>query len=142
VIYWARVGGKPIIMSDNMEFCQLCWSTYRDEAERVGRKVRDGDEAAWGGYLVLADSNSEAEAWAEDCIWYWKTWYGPYGRSLPPMLVGDADTICRKLDEVSRHIKSNEIFLQFGQGILDRDKCLKTLELFAEKVMPRFSARS
>jgi alkanesulfonate monooxygenase SsuD/methylene tetrahydromethanopterin reductase-like flavin-dependent oxidoreductase (luciferase family) len=88
--------------------------------------------------LVLADSNSEAEAWAEDCLWYWKTWYGPYGRGLPPMLVGDPETISRKLDEVSRHVKSNEIFLQFGQGILDRDKCLKTLELFAEKVMPRF----
>jgi hypothetical protein len=48
------------------------------------------------------------------------------------------DTICRKLDAVSRHVKSNEVFLQFGQGILEPDKCLKTLELFAEKVMPRF----
>ncbi len=140
VLYWARVGGKPIIMSDNMEFCELCWSTYRDEAERCGRRVAEGDEAAWGGYLVLAESKSEAEAWAEDCLWYWKTWYAPYGRGLPPLLVGDVDTICRKLDAVSRHVKSNEVFLQFGQGILEPDKCLKTLELFADKVMPRFRA--
>jgi len=138
VMYWARVGGKPIVMSDNMEFCRLCWSTYRDEAERHGRTVREGDEAAWGGYMVLADTKSEAEAWAEDCLWYWKTWYSPFGRSIPPLLVGDADTVTRKLEEVGRHIKSNEIYVQFGQGILDRDKCMKTLELFAEKVMPRF----
>lgn len=138
VMYWARVGGKPIIMSDNMEFCELCWSTYRDEAERCGRRVAEGEEAAWGGYLVLADSKSAAEAWAEDCLWYWKTWYAPYGRGIPPLLVGDVDTICRKLEAVARHVKSNEVFLQFGQGILEPDKCLKTLELFAEKVMPRF----
>jgi hypothetical protein len=31
-----------------------------------------------------------------------------------------------------------EVFLLFGQGILERDRCLKTLELFAEKVIPRF----
>jgi hypothetical protein len=31
-----------------------------------------------------------------------------------------------------------EMFLLFGQGILARDRCLKTLELFAEKVIPRF----
>jgi hypothetical protein len=30
------------------------------------------------------------------------------------------------------------MFLLFGQGILERDRCLKTLELFAEKVAPRF----
>ena len=59
-------------------------------------------------------------------------------RAVPPLLIGDADTICRKLDDVGRHVTSNEIFLHFGQGILDRDRCLRTLELFAERVMPRF----
>jgi alkanesulfonate monooxygenase SsuD/methylene tetrahydromethanopterin reductase-like flavin-dependent oxidoreductase (luciferase family) len=138
VLYWARVGGKPIIISDNLDFCELCWTTCRDEAERHGRSVPTGEEAAWGGYLVLADSTDEAEAWAEDCRWYWNTWCVPYGRSLPPMLVGDADTVSRKLEEVSRRVRTNEVFFLFGQGILDRDRCLKTLELCAEKVMPRF----
>jgi hypothetical protein len=54
------------------------------------------------------------------------------------MLVGDADTVSRKLEEVSRRVQTNEVFLLFGQGILARDRCLKTLELCAEKVMPRF----
>jgi alkanesulfonate monooxygenase SsuD/methylene tetrahydromethanopterin reductase-like flavin-dependent oxidoreductase (luciferase family) len=138
VLYWARVGGKPIIMSDNLDFCELCWTACRDEAERHGRSVPAGEEAAWGGYLVLADSTDEAEAWAQDCRWYWNTWCAPYGRSLPPMLVGDADTVSRKLEEVSRRVQTNEVFLLFGQGILARDRCLKTLELCAEKVMPRF----
>lgn len=39
---------------------------------------------------------------------------------------------------IGRHVSFNETFLLFGQGILERDRCLKTLELFAEKVIPRF----
>ncbi len=34
-----------------------------------GRQIPRGGQAAWGGYLVLADTKSEAEAWAEDCLW-------------------------------------------------------------------------
>ena len=138
VLFWARLGGKPIVMSDDMEFCALCWEAYRDEAERHGRSVVPGEEAAWGGYLVLADSTAEAQAWAEDCLWYWNTWCAPFGRGVPPLLVGDADAVSRKLDALGRHVASNEIFLHFPQGILDRDQCLETLELFAERVMPRF----
>ena len=125
-------------MSDNMEFCTLCWTSYRDEAERHGRTVRAGEEAAWGGYLVLADSAAQANEWAEDCLWYWKTWCVPFGRDMPPLLIGDADAVSRRIETVARHVKSNEMFFLFGQGILDRDRCLRTLELFAEKVMPRF----
>ena len=36
------------------------------------------------------------------------------------------------------HVPFNEMFLLFGQGILEPDRCKKTLELFAEKVIPRF----
>jgi len=138
ILYWARMGGKPIVMSDNMEFCTLCWTSYRDEAERHGRTVREGEEAAWGGYLVVADSAAQANEWAEDCLWYWKTWCVPFGRAMPPLLIGDADAVSRRIETVARHVKSNEMFFLFGQGILDRDRCLRTLELFAEKVMPRF----
>ena len=66
------------------------------------------------------------------------TWCVPFGWAVPLMLVGDVDTVSRKLEDVSRHVKSNETFLYFGQGILDRDRCLRTPELIAGKVMPRF----
>lgn len=137
-LYWARAGGKPVVLSDNMEFCQTLWRRYREEAERHGRTIPEGEEAAWGGYLVLADTHAEAEAWAEDCLWFWDTWSTPYGQGRPPMLIGDADTVSRAIEQACKHIKFNEAFFLFGQGVLERDKCLKTLELFATKVMPRF----
>ena len=44
-----------------------------------------GEEAAWGGYLVLADSQAQAEAWAQDCLWFWDTWSLPFGQGHPPL---------------------------------------------------------
>ena len=137
-LYWARVGGKPVVLSDNYEFCEMLWSNYREEAERHGRTVEPGEEAAWGGYLVLADTKAEAEAWAEDCLWFWDTWSVPYGQARPALLIGDADSVSRQIEEAQKHISFNEAYFLFGQGVLDRDKCMKTLELFAEKVIPRF----
>ncbi|GIX49308.1 MAG: alkane 1-monooxygenase [Candidatus Tectimicrobiota bacterium] len=137
-LFWAREGGKPVVLSDNYEFCRLLWSRYREEAERHGRQVPEGEEAAWGGYLVLAPTQAEAKAWAEDCLWFWETWSMPFGQGLPALLIGDPDTVSRAIEEALRHVKFNEAFFLFGQGVLERDKCLKTLELFAEKVMPRF----
>jgi alkanesulfonate monooxygenase SsuD/methylene tetrahydromethanopterin reductase-like flavin-dependent oxidoreductase (luciferase family) len=137
-LYWAKEGGKPIVMASEMAFCEMLWSRYREVAEQHGRSVPRGEEAAWGGYLVLADTKSEAEAWAEDCLWMWDSWSVPFGQDRPPLLIGDADTVTRMIENAARHVPFREVFLLFGQGILERDRCLKTLELFAEKVIPRF----
>ena len=137
-LYWAREGGKPVVLSSHMDFCQLLWAKYREVAEQHGRTIPVGEEAAWGGYLVLADTQAQAEAWAHDCVWFWDTWSLPFGQGHPPLLIGDADTVSRMIEEASRHVPFNEVFFLFGQGLLEREQCLKTLELFAEKVMPRF----
>jgi alkanesulfonate monooxygenase SsuD/methylene tetrahydromethanopterin reductase-like flavin-dependent oxidoreductase (luciferase family) len=115
-LYWAREGGKPIVMASEMDFCEMLWSRY----------------------LVLADTKSEAEAWAEDCLWMWDSWSVPFGQDRPPLLIGDADTVTRMIENAASHVPFNEMFLLFGQGILEPDRCRKTLELFAEKVIPRF----
>jgi len=47
-------------------------------------------------------------------------------------------TVTRMIENAARHVPFNEVFLLFGQGILDRGRCVRTLELFAEKVIPRF----
>jgi alkanesulfonate monooxygenase SsuD/methylene tetrahydromethanopterin reductase-like flavin-dependent oxidoreductase (luciferase family) len=68
----------------------------------------------------------------------WQARSTPFGPDMPPMRVGDPDTVTRMIEDAARHVPFREVFLLFGQGVLDRDKCLTTLELFAEKVSPRF----
>jgi hypothetical protein len=98
-------------MSKDMEFCELLWRRYREVAAEHGREVAHGEEAAWGGYLVLADTTSQAQAWAQDCVWMWNAWSTPFGQGMPPMLVGDADTVSRMIEDAARHVPFREVFL-------------------------------
>jgi len=55
------------------------------------------------------------------------SWSVPFGEDRPPLLIGDADTVSRVIEDAARRAPFREIFLLFGQGILDRDRCTKAL---------------
>lgn len=136
--FWAKYGGKPIILSSDLEFCQALWHGYREEAEIHGRSVVPGDEACWGGIMICAKSDAEAEAMAADMKWFWANWATPFGQGAVELLIGSPDTLSRRIEQAAAAVSINEIFMIVPQGIHDRDQLLGSLELFAEKVMPRF----
>lgn len=138
-LFWARYRGKPIVLSADLPFCQKLWGAYREEAAKHGHTIRPGDEAGWGGLLVLADTRAKAEAWAQDMLWFWDSWSKPFGQDYPELLIGDPDTVSRRIEEAARAVPINECFLLLPQGIHDRDQILTSLDLFARKVMPRFA---
>ena len=138
--FWARYKGKPIVLSANLEFCEALWAAYREEAAVHGHSVRPGEEAGWGGIMVCARTDAEAQALAEDMRWFWNQWSVPFGQGLPEMLVGSpADTLCRRIEQAARAVPIEECFLLIPQGIHDRGQILSSLELFAEKVIPNFT---
>lgn len=137
--FWARYGGKPIVLASNLEFCQALWNAYRESAAEHGRTVKPGDEAGWGGVMVCAPTDAEAEAWAEDMRWFWDTWSTPFGLPVPEFLVGGPDTISRRIEEASSAVPIEECFLLIPQGVHPRERILPSLELFATKVLPRFA---
>ncbi len=139
-LFWARYGGKPIVLASDLEFCKRLWNGYREEAAKHGRQVELGEEAAWGGTLVVAPTKAQAQEWAQDMLWLWNEWLLPFGQGYPEMLVGDPDSISRRLEEASSAIPIKECFLLIPQGIHSRDQILTSLDLFANKVMPRFAA--
>jgi alkanesulfonate monooxygenase SsuD/methylene tetrahydromethanopterin reductase-like flavin-dependent oxidoreductase (luciferase family) len=138
-LFWARYGGKPIVLASDLEFCRRLWNGYRDEAAKHGHNVRPGDEAAWGGALIVAPTKAQAQEWAQDVRWMWDEWLLPFGQGHPEWLVGDPDSISRRLDEAGKAIPIKECFFLIPQGIHDRDQILTSLDLFANKVMPRFA---
>ncbi|MGR8946756.1 MAG: LLM class flavin-dependent oxidoreductase [Gammaproteobacteria bacterium] len=139
VKFWAQYGGKTIIMSDNLEFCQSLWAAYREESEKLNRAVRPGDEACWGGIMICAKSDAEAKAQFADMKWFWETWAMPFGQPMPELLIGSPDTLCRRIEEASTAVPINEMVLLLPQGVHDRDQIMASLELFAENVIPKFS---
>lgn len=139
VKFWAQHGGKTIVMSDNLEFCDALWGAYREESDRLERSVNPGEEACWGGIMICAKTDAEAKAQFADMKWFWENWAIPFGLPMPELLVGSPDTLNKRIEEASKAVPINEMFLLLPQGIHDRDQILSSLELFSEKVIPNFS---
>ena len=89
--------------------------------------------------MICAPTDSEAQAQAQDMKWFWSQWSEQFDQGLPLMLVGSPDTISRQIELALSRIPIRECFLLIPQGIHDRGQILKSLELFATVVAPRFS---
>ena len=140
--FWARYKGKPIVLSGDLDFCSHLWSAYREEAAQHGHVVAAGDEAGWGGIMICAPTDAEAQAQAQDMKWFWSQWSEQFDQGLPLMLVGSPDTISRQIESALARIPVKECFLLIPQGLHDRGTILSSLELFATKVAPRFTGSS
>jgi alkanesulfonate monooxygenase SsuD/methylene tetrahydromethanopterin reductase-like flavin-dependent oxidoreductase (luciferase family) len=138
-MFWARYKGKPIVLASDLDFCNLLWTRYREETQRFGHDVTPGDEAAWGGIMICAPTDAEAHAQLDDMRWLWGNWSEQFRQPLPELLVGSPDTISRRLDEAKARIDPQEVFLLVPQGIAPPVQVNASLELFATKVLPRFS---
>lgn len=138
-VFWARHAGRPIVMSGNYDFCEVLWSKYREEAKRWGHEIREGDEAAWGGIVICAPTDAEAQAQFEDMRWFWERWSVPFGNPMPELLVGSPDTISAKIETAQRQFNPGEAFMIVPQGVHSADQICDSIGLFADKVMPRFA---
>lgn len=138
-VFWAKYRGKPIVLSSNFDFCETLWRTYHEEALKHGQEIEPGDEAAWGGALICAPTDAQAQELAEDVLWYWDSWFTPFGQGRPELLFGSPDTLSRRIEEASSRFPIKECFLLIPQGIHNRDQLLQSLDLFGSKVIPRFA---
>jgi alkanesulfonate monooxygenase SsuD/methylene tetrahydromethanopterin reductase-like flavin-dependent oxidoreductase (luciferase family) len=77
---WAREGGKPIVMANQMEFCEALWGRYIKTAAEAGRDVKPEDAAAWGGVLMLGDSDEQIARIKDEHDWYWHNFFLPFGQ--------------------------------------------------------------
>lgn len=137
-LFWARHNGCPIVMSGNLDFCATLWARYREEALRFGHDNPDGAQAAWGGLMLCAPTDADAEAQFEDFRWFWERWSVPFGNPFPELLVGSPDTITRKIEAARNRFNPRECFLIVPQGLQPASQVGASLDLFADKVMPRF----
>ncbi len=136
-LFWARHKGRPIVLSDNLDFCEVLWAKYKEEAERHGHTVAEGEQAGWGGVLVCAPTDAQAQEWAQDMLWFWDQWAAPFGQGVPKLLVGSPDTITREIEAATDRFAVKDLFLLIPQGLHTEQQILTSLELFSTKVMPR-----
>lgn len=85
--FWAQYAGRPIVLAEDLDFCKTIWSVYRDEAAKHGHDIAPGDEAGWGGLMICAETDEEAQAQFADNKWFWDNWPEQFGQGMPKILV-------------------------------------------------------
>ena len=139
--FWAREGGKPIVLADNLDFCEKVWHRYAEAAIAADLNVPQEDHCAWGGFLMLTDDKGKAQALMDEHKWFWDKWFIPFGQKMPNVLNGSAEEIVDTIGKAHDRLKFNELFLMFGQGHLDPEQNNDELEKFARLVAPHFSTK-
>ena len=137
--FWGRYGGKSIVLGGGADLLKAIWSAYDETAAQYGRTVVPGEQACWGGFMICAETDEAAQAQLEDAEWFFDNWSVPFGQPMARLLVGSPDTISAKIEAATKIVPINEVMLLIPQDILGPDQINPSLELFAEKVMPRFS---
>jgi alkanesulfonate monooxygenase SsuD/methylene tetrahydromethanopterin reductase-like flavin-dependent oxidoreductase (luciferase family) len=139
VRHGARVGGIPVVLSGDLDFCKGLFGVYREEAARAGRALRWGESVALGGFLSVAHDRGRAEAFAAPYRWAHEEWFTPFGFPKGLEVIGDPDAVSRQLEALHEALRFEEFFIWLNQGLSPHAEVLDNLALFAAKVMPRFA---
>jgi alkanesulfonate monooxygenase SsuD/methylene tetrahydromethanopterin reductase-like flavin-dependent oxidoreductase (luciferase family) len=97
--------------------------------------------------------------YARDCAWVWEQWLGGYGFNeafrLPGettpvpndfettqrghgfILAGTPDQVLRRLEPFVEQYNVEELFSWIFNGVMPHTAVMKSMELYAEKVVPR-----
>jgi len=137
--FWAKYKGRPIVLSGDKDFLSLLWKEWGEEAKLHGHDFKPGEQACWGGMSICAETDEKAWKLFEDVEWFWKTWSTPFGQGMPELLVGSPETLNKRIEEISKTVPIDEVFLLVPQGILPPEQLNESIELFARKVMPNFA---
>jgi len=104
--------------------------------------------------VIIADSDEEALAqWADGAVFCGQMWFEPFGfskgmqdprtgeqpdiRGNGLALVGTVDSVTRQLEELMKRLPVKWLFAWMYNGLVPHDRLMKSIELFAAKVLPR-----
>jgi alkanesulfonate monooxygenase SsuD/methylene tetrahydromethanopterin reductase-like flavin-dependent oxidoreductase (luciferase family) len=69
VLFWAKYGGKSVVLAENFDFCDSLWRAYREEAPKFGHPIPHGDAAGWGGIVMCADNETSGIQYTGEVVW-------------------------------------------------------------------------
>lgn len=160
-IRWcAREEVMPVLAPVNAPLEKELFEVYVDEAKACGRDEVLGDNMGVLRDVIVADTDDEALAlWVNAGVFVAEAWFSPFGfleaipepgetrdditpqlfldRSLA--LVGSVDTVTRQLERLLDRLPLKYLLAWQYVSLVPNDALCKSLDLFATKVLPRFS---
>jgi len=157
-IRWcAREGVTAILPPMYVALQNRLYDVYREEAQAHGRQLAPGEGLGVLRDVLVCDTDAEAMAlWHEGPAFCAAAWFAPFGFSsvlrdpartddLTPekmveegtLLVGSVDTVTRSLERLLSDTPVRWLFAWNYNGLTPHAKVMRSLELFATKVLPR-----
>ncbi len=160
-IRWcAREGVTAILPPMYLGLQNRLYETYAEEAAAHGRTLEPGEGLGVLRDVLVCETDEEAlELWSHGPAFCGAAWFAPFGfgsvlndpessETLTPqmmvergmLLVGSVDTVTRSLERLMADTPVRWLFAWTYNGLVPNAKILRSLELFAEKVLPRVQA--
>jgi alkanesulfonate monooxygenase SsuD/methylene tetrahydromethanopterin reductase-like flavin-dependent oxidoreductase (luciferase family) len=158
-IRWcAREGVTAILPPMYLGLQNRLYDVYREEAAAAGRALAPGEGLGVLRDVIVADTDVEAiELWANGAAFCGAAWFAPFGFSsvlvepgrterLTPqemvesgmLLAGSVDSVTRSLERLLADTPVRWLFAWTYNGLVPHAKIMRSLDLFATKVLPRF----
>jgi len=159
-IRWcAREGVTAILPPMYLGMQNRLYEVYAEEAATIGRSLAPGEGLGVLRDVVVADTDEEAmELWAHGPAFCGAAWFAPFGfgnvlndpasgERLAPqqmvergmLLVGSVDTVTRSLERLLADTPVRWLFAWQYNGLTPHRKIMRSLELFATRVLPRMA---
>ena len=160
-IRWcAREGVTAILPPMYTALQNHLYDVYREEASKAGRQLAPGEGLGVLRDVLVTDTDAEAlELWAHGAAFCGAAWFAPFGfqsvltepgrtERLTPqemmdsgmLLIGTADSVTRQMEALLERTPVRWLFAWTYNGLVPHGKIMRSLELFATKVLPRFAA--
>jgi alkanesulfonate monooxygenase SsuD/methylene tetrahydromethanopterin reductase-like flavin-dependent oxidoreductase (luciferase family) len=159
-IRWcARENVTPVLPQMREDLQRQLFDIMVEESAAAGHPLKFGEQMGLLRDVIIADSDAEARRlWNDSGAFIGASWFAPFGfaevlkdpktgeapdtdslfkRGLA--LVGTVDTVSRQLEALIKHAPNPHIFAWMYVSAVPNATMMRSIELFATKVMPRFA---
>ena len=159
-IRWcAREGVTAVLPPMYLALQNQLYASYGEEAAAYGRSLAPGEGLGVLRDVLVAGTDAEAlEMWSQGGAFCGAAWFAPFhfgdvlvepGRTerLTPqemiergmLLVGSVDTVTRSLERLLADTPVQWLFAWTYNGLVPHASIMRSIDLFARKVLPRFA---
>jgi alkanesulfonate monooxygenase SsuD/methylene tetrahydromethanopterin reductase-like flavin-dependent oxidoreductase (luciferase family) len=138
--FWVGEGATAVCFADKDDFMKTAFD-YLGERAAAGGVPRVAPALAPGAFLMMGETAAEAEAIRADFAWLFEHAYTvpPFNVPMGRIFFGTPDDVSRQIEAMLKIAPFEEFFLWHNIGLHDERLASRSLELFAEKVIPRFT---
>lgn len=139
-LFWIGEGATAVCYAASDDFMRTAQEVLSARADEVGA-TRAAPPLAPGAFLLVGRTAEDVQELVDDYEWLFSTAYTvpPFNVPRGRMLVGTPDEVSRQIEDLLQIAPFEEMFIWHNIGIHDRQLETSSLEVFLDKVVPRFS---